>query len=148
MDPPSSATPTPYAGAETASKPWETLTDLASVDGNHLSRLPETEVRAKELSGQLYSDIFRRLQIRPGKYEDFYNGVVRFIRNKHVAEIKRGTNASFTYTSRLLLRAFGYIVWPPGSEWLIDDADLSAGEVRLTYSRKKETAHQDDTGYV
>jgi hypothetical protein len=34
-----------------------------------------------------------------------------------------------------VLRGYGYIVWKENSEWLLGDADLKQGEVRLTYSR-------------
>ncbi|KAI1612982.1 hypothetical protein EDD36DRAFT_252180 [Exophiala viscosa] len=127
--------------------PMPSIPDLRTLDANQLSKVPEAEVRAIEGSGQTYSDIFRRLQIRPDKYQEFYNGVVRFERNKHVAELKRGSDASLTSTSRILLRAFGYIIWAPDSQWLIDDSILSEGEVRLTYSRKLGPDHPDNARF-
>ncbi|KIV83211.1 hypothetical protein PV11_05258 [Exophiala sideris] len=146
MESASVSLPTAAAEANTTPppSPKPSIPDLSSLDANQLSKVPEYEARAIESSGEVYSDIFRRLQIRPDKYEEFYNGVLRFERNKHVAEVKRGTAASLTSVSRTLLRAFGYIVWAPSSEWLIDNSVLSEGEVRLTYSRKLGPDHPDN----
>ena len=141
-------TATGEANTTPAPSPRPSIPDLSTVDANQLAKVPEVEVRDTERSGQIYSDIFRRLQIRPDKYEEFYNGVLRFERNKHVAEVKRGTAASLTSVSRTLMRAFGYIVWAPSSEWLIDNSVLSEGEVRLTYSRKLGPDHPDNARYV
>lgn len=109
------------------------ILDLSTIPGNNLRRLPEVTVVGLESDGEFYSRIFRQLQIRPDKHQDFHNGVIRVIRNKHHAQVKRGSDASRKTLTELLLRAFGYIIWKVDSEWLIDRSNLEEGETRLSY---------------
>ena len=76
----------------------------------------------------------------------FYNGVIRYMRNKNIAtaDIKRCSAASLKNITTLLLRAFGYIVWPGGSDWLLDEADLEEGEARLVYMRGLGKDHPEN----
>ncbi|ETI20477.1 hypothetical protein G647_08514 [Cladophialophora carrionii CBS 160.54] len=113
------------------------IPDLSTVPGNGLRKLSEVNIVATERYGDLYAPIFRQLQIRPDKYHDFHNGVIRVVRRKQQAEIRRATGASIKTTTDYLLRAFGYIVWTPNSEWLLDEKDLDEGEARLLYWKNK-----------
>ncbi|KAJ9614000.1 hypothetical protein H2200_002136 [Cladophialophora chaetospira] len=115
------------------------IPDLSSVPGSELRRLTENIAASIEgHDGAIYHSIYRQLQIRPDKYYDFNNGVVRFTRNKHFAEIRKGTNAGIRMATGLLLRGFGFKVWRKGSDWLIDESELDEGEARFVYERKKE----------
>jgi hypothetical protein len=116
----------------------------AAAEAGELRKLPEASARVSEAHGLLYAAAFRRLQIRPDKHAEFYNGVVRVIRNKHHAQIKRGSDSSFKFISERLLRAFGYIVWVPNSDWLLPDDQLADGEVKLLYSRPKARQKVED----
>ncbi|EXJ54430.1 hypothetical protein A1O7_09769 [Cladophialophora yegresii CBS 114405] len=100
------------------------------IPGSGLRNISEAKIVATERYGDLYAPIFRQLQIRPDKYYDFHNGVIRVVRRKQQAEIRRATDASIKATTDYLLRAFGYIIWASGSAWLLDDKDLDEGEAR------------------
>jgi hypothetical protein len=126
-----------------ATQGLSTIPDLSMVAGNGLRQLTEGTVVVTERNGDLYAPIFRQLQIRSDKHYDFHNGVVRVIRKKRHAEIRRATDASLRLTTSQLLRAFGYIIWKPNSEWLLDDKDLDEGEARLVYRKNKEHAYDD-----
>ena len=134
-----------HAGAETETAVVQTPTlqripDLSALHGNDLRKVTEITAVALEGDGELYAPIFRQLQIRPDKYYEFHNGVIRVIRNKHSGEIRRGSDASIKTTTSYLLRAFGYIIWKAGSNWLLDQKDLDEGETRLVYLKG---AHND-----
>ncbi|KIX05097.1 uncharacterized protein Z518_05969 [Rhinocladiella mackenziei CBS 650.93] len=113
----------------------QTSNDLSGLGADKVTKLSEVLSRNNEVQGLAYDTIYQQLQIRPEKRQEFYNGVIRNIRNKHHVEIKRGTDTSIKNISNLLLRAFGYLVWAPDSAWLVDIADLDEGETRLVYVR-------------
>ena len=127
----------PQSDAETAHHPATSpyIPDLAAVPANELRKLTEMTVVPVEGNGDLYAPSFRELQVREEKYFDFHNGVVRVIRNKHHEQVKRCTDYSVRHLTDLVLRAFGYIVWSTGSEWLIDEDELDEGEARLVYRK-------------
>ncbi|OAP54639.1 hypothetical protein AYL99_11087 [Fonsecaea erecta] len=112
--------------------------NLSSVPGSELRKLTDAVIVAAESNGELYAPIFRRLQIRPEKYQIFHSGVVRVIRNRHHKLIQRASDASLRNMTELLLRAFGYIVWKADSEWLLSGPELDQGEDRLVYVRGKD----------
>lgn len=141
VDADADADPTPETGPTAVSS----IPDLSAIDRGQLRRLPESEVRLIEQHGQLYSDIFRKLQLKPGKYFDFWNGVLRVLRSNHLDEIQRGTASVYKQFSNRLLRGYGTIVWvSQGDEWLIDAADLDEGEDRLTYRKPRATRPASD----
>ncbi len=112
--------------------------DLSTISSGGLRKLTENVVAAIEgHDGSLYHPLYRQLQVKPAKYYDFNNGVVRHIRNKHFVDIKRGSDASIKSISGLVLRGFGHEVWRAGSDWLLEDKDLDEGEVRIVYDRRK-----------
>lgn len=124
------------------------LPDLDSIPGHGLRKLPLFEVREREDHGLLYTKFFRELQIRPAKYDDFYDGVIQFSRNKHLADIKLCSNASIKRLTDLLLRAFGYIVWKEGSDWLLEETELAEGEVTLVHVRGEGIENPKNARYV
>ncbi|KIW58983.1 hypothetical protein PV05_03471 [Exophiala xenobiotica] len=141
VDADADADPTPETGPTAVSS----IPDLSAIDRGQLRRLPESEVRLIEQHGQLYSDIFRKLQLKPGKYFDFWNGVLRVLRSNHLDEIQRGTASVYKQFSNRLLRGYGTIVWVSQvDEWLIDAADLDEGEDRLTYRKPRATRPASD----
>jgi hypothetical protein len=133
---------TPHIPGLSATQGLSTIPDLSMVAGNGLRRVNEGTVVVTERNGDLYAPIFRQLQIRPDKYYEFHEHVVRRVRKKHHAEIRRATEPSLRLTTSHLLRGFGYTIWKPNSEWLLDDKDLDKGEARLMYCKNKE--HDDD----
>jgi hypothetical protein len=119
--------------------------DLSDVPGSELRKLTEALICRAEFDGHVYAPVFRQLQIRPDRYYDFHNGVVRVIRVKHSDEIKRSSDASIKNLAGLMLRAFGYIVWAPKSTWLLDETELEEGEARLVYLKGR--THVPDERY-
>ncbi|EXJ61199.1 uncharacterized protein A1O5_11991 [Cladophialophora psammophila CBS 110553] len=122
------------------------ITDLSIVPGNELRKLTDSIIVAAESGGELYAPIFRQLQIRPDKHQDFHNGVIRVIRNKHYKQIQRASDRSLKNVTDLLLRAFGYIIWKTSSEWVLAETDLDEEEAKLVYVRGKNQA--PDTRYA
>lgn len=115
---------------------YDSIPDYSRIPNADLRKVQEPIVQEMERYGELYWDIFRELQISPDNYARFYSGVLRHIRNKHPDEIKGGTAAARKYLTDLVLRGFGYIVWPPsGSDWLIPADELDMGEERLVHVR-------------
>ncbi|OQV10256.1 hypothetical protein CLAIMM_14281 [Cladophialophora immunda] len=84
--------------------------DLSSVPGNELRKLTDSVIIAAESNGGLYAPIFRQLQIRADKQQDFHSGVIRVIRNRHHKLIQRASDASLKSLTDFLLRAFGHHV--------------------------------------
>ena len=114
------------------------IPDLSAIERGQLRKLPESEVKLREQNGLLYSDIFRQLQLKPLKYFDFWNGILRVLRSNHYDEIQRGSASVYKQFSNRLLRGYGTIVWVTQvEEWLIDAADLDEGEARLTYRKPR-----------
>ncbi|EXJ82392.1 hypothetical protein A1O3_06205 [Capronia epimyces CBS 606.96] len=111
------------------------IPDLGDTPSAQLRKVRDQIVKNLESGGELYFDIFRSLQITRDGYQRFFDGVIRVIRNKHMDDLKRGTEASLQHLTDLTLRAFGYIVWTPGSPWLIHDDELPEDEVRLMHVR-------------
>ncbi|KIW25357.1 uncharacterized protein PV07_08542 [Cladophialophora immunda] len=107
--------------------------DLSSVPGNELRKLTDSVIIAAESNGGLYAPIFRQLQIRADKQQDFHSGVIRVIRNRHHKLIQRASDASLKSLTDFLLRAFGYIIWKADSDWVLDKTDLDEGEAKLIY---------------
>ncbi|RVX65840.1 hypothetical protein B0A52_10297 [Exophiala mesophila] len=122
-----------------SSDPADDLTDFSA---DQLRKLTDKEARIREENGHIYANLFRQLQIKPGKYETFYEGTLRVVRNKHIELLKRGTSASLRTLTDLFLRGHGYLVWTENSIWQLDNSELGDGEVRLTYQRRpnKSTA--------
>lgn len=137
-----SAPELPHDLVESDTEPGE-YPDLSSVSQTELRKVPEPEAVARELNGDLYAPSFRQLQIKQDRYHEFYNGVIRATRSKHQTELRRGSIASIKSATNSLLRAFGYIIWKPGSDWLIGNEELKEGEARLEY-RKGKSEHVDD----
>ncbi|KAL6241025.1 hypothetical protein RBB50_012120 [Rhinocladiella similis] len=112
----------------------DSLPDLAGIEARHLRRASNHDAKTVERQGLVYTDMYRQLQLKPQKYLEFYNGVLWPLRYNHLEEIQRGTPAGYKAFTNRLLRGYGYIIWPDGpSEWLMDEADLDEGEVRLKY---------------
>ncbi|KIX96628.1 uncharacterized protein Z520_07894 [Fonsecaea multimorphosa CBS 102226] len=107
--------------------------DLRGVPGTELRKLTDIAIIAAESNGELYAPIFRQLQIRADKYQDFHSGVIRILRNKHHKIIQRGTDASVRDMTDFLLQGFGYIIWKADSDWVLDETDLDEGEAKLIY---------------
>ena len=98
----------------------------------HELRLRNVNERRESLSD--YTNSFEQLQIKPSLYEKLWTEVIYVVRQKQIDILKRGTEISIKTLTALLLRGFGYIVWPPGSTWLIDVPDCE----RLVYKRGGE----------
>jgi hypothetical protein len=120
------------------------ITDLGPVPANELKRLTEDAGVAAEQYGQIYASLFRKLQLKPEKYEGFHNGILRVIRNKNEKLLKTGTAASARQLTELLIRGYRNIVWTEGSDWLLSDDELEAGEVRLRYRKKYNNRATDE----
>src|SRR5271156_5953822 len=78
-------------------------------------------------SAEDYTEYFNQLQIRPDRHQHFFTGALYPVRQKHLDELKRGTDASMRNLSALFLRGYGYKIWPVDSAWLVDEP----GEERL-----------------
>ncbi|KIW93136.1 uncharacterized protein Z519_05741 [Cladophialophora bantiana CBS 173.52] len=126
--------------------PFTPITDLSIVPGTELRKLTDNIIVVAESGGKLYAPIFRQLQIRPDKHQDFHNGVIRVIRNKHYKQIQRASDRSLKNVTDLLVRAFGYIIWKTSSEWVLDETDLDEEEAKLVYVRGKNQT--PDTRYA
>jgi hypothetical protein len=120
------------------------IPNLATVPANELKRLTEDAGVAAEQYGQVYASLFRQLQLKPEKYADFHNGVLRVIRNKNEKLVKTGTAASARQLTELLIRGYRNIVWTEGSDWLLGDDELDPGEVRLRYRKKYNNRATDE----
>ncbi|KIW14754.1 hypothetical protein PV08_07538 [Exophiala spinifera] len=136
---------TPYEEAtadETTDFP--PLPDLGNIEARHLRRTSNHEARTLERQGLLYTDLYRQLQLRPERYLEFYTGVLWPLRYNHLEEVQRGTPAGHRALTNRLLRRYGDTIWPAtsttGSGWLIDDAELNEGEVRLKYVKPPSRA--------
>ena len=121
--------------------PEPLLPDLSALSAAELRKVPDATARQFEQDGQFYSTILRQLQIRPDRYTQFYNGVLRPNRNKHDLDIKRCSSASLKNVTGMLLRGYGYIVWKANTPWLLEQSELEEGEVRLVYDRKRGLNH-------
>ncbi|OAL36746.1 hypothetical protein AYO20_04078 [Fonsecaea nubica] len=134
--PPSEPPPEPEADAH-GLQPELSFPDLSSVPGNELRKLTDTTIVSVELNGEIYAPIFRQMQIRADRYQQFHSGVIRVIRNRHHKLIQRGSDSSLKNVTEFLIRAFAYIIWKPGSEWVLADTDLEEGEAKLIYIKGK-----------
>jgi hypothetical protein len=85
-----------------------------------------------------YADLFRTLQIRPGLYQRFLDGILKVVRQKNIKELQRATDASIKQLSSLVLRGYRNIVWKKGSAWLLEDSELEEGEKRLLHGADNE----------
>lgn len=81
-----------------------------------------------------YLDIFHELQIDPVFYEVFWHDVIYRYRqgSRHVPLLKRGTDASIRTMSDDMLRAYGWRIWRPDSDWR---SGLAEGEQMLLYEK-------------
>jgi hypothetical protein len=121
------------------------IPDLSFIEKGQLRKVPDAQVRLIEQHGQLYRDIFRQLQLKPRKQFDFWDGVLRVLRNNHYDELQRGTASVYKLFSNRLLRGYGTIVWvTQADEWLIDAVELREGEGRLTYKKPHGTRPASD----
>ena len=112
----------------------------AEDDGNqgqtYVSRPKASEIRARKVSEldesvEDYEEFFQQLQIKPERYQEFFDGIIYVIRQKHLNDLRRGTAASIKSLTNFLLRGYGYVAWPPSSTWLVKDP----GEERLVHVR-------------
>ena len=119
----------------------EPMTDTADVDdlsatsGNDLRKLTDAQVKAAEDYGELYRDLYRQLQIKQSRCDEFYDGILCIVRNKHSDQLKRGTAASIRTVTETLLRGYGYLVWAEDKDFLMASEELDEGEERLVYVR-------------
>ncbi len=105
-------------------------------------RLGGNTLRLRRVSNEStnnYTPFLRSLQIKSSQQQRFLTGVLVVIRQKHLTDLKRGTEAGVRQLTTLLLRGFGNIVWTKNAtEWLIEDEELDEGEERLIYKRAGE----------
>ena len=85
-----------------------------------------------------YTDLFRALQIRPELHERFLEGVLKVIRNKHIKELQKGSEAGIRQLTKLVMRGYRNIVWKERSEWLLGEEDLDDGEEKLVHGGENE----------
>ncbi|KAK5053210.1 hypothetical protein LTR84_002184 [Exophiala bonariae] len=109
--------------------------DLTDVPGTQLRKLNQGQASEKEHQGAIYKDLYRQLQITPALHDRFYLQVLRIVRNKHIDDLKRGSEASIRTLTDLLLRGFGGHVWEEYKGWLLPVDQLDEGEERLNYVR-------------
>lgn len=126
------------------------IEELSDVPSTQLRKLNHRQASEKEHEGALYKDLYRQLQIAPSLHDRFYLQVLRIVRNKHIDDLKRGSEASMRLMTDLLLRGFGSHVWEERKGWLLPVDQLNEGEERLTYVRgdQAHNARYVDRGFV
>lgn len=122
--------------------------DLSEIPGTELLKMPEKTAIGVELNGELYGSVYRQLQIKKEKCQDFYNNIIRVFRNKNWILIVRSSEKSLEKTTDVLLRAYGSVVWIAGSEWQMDADELDEGEEQLMYVKGEGQENPDNARYA